>query len=43
MYGKHISVRFVHKLRTEQRFPNFDALKSQIAADAVAARAFFEL
>ncbi|MGV0975493.1 MAG: bifunctional riboflavin kinase/FAD synthetase [Azonexus sp.] len=43
IYGKHISVRFVHKLRTEKRFPNFDALKAQIAADAVAARAFFEL
>lgn len=43
IYGKHISVRFVHKLRNEQRFPNFDALKAQIAADAVAARAFFEL
>lgn len=43
IYGKHISVRFVHKLRNEQRFPNFDALKAQIAADAAAARAFFEL
>ncbi|MFZ1446424.1 MAG: bifunctional riboflavin kinase/FAD synthetase [Candidatus Dechloromonas phosphoritropha] len=41
IYGAHISVRFVHKLRNEQRFPNFDALKAQIAADAVAARAFF--
>lgn len=43
IYGAHLSVRFVHKLRNEQRFPNFDALKAQIAADAVAARAFFEL
>ncbi len=43
IYGRHISVRFVHKLRNEQRFPNFDALKAQIAADAVAARAFFTL
>jgi riboflavin kinase/FMN adenylyltransferase len=43
IYGAHISVRFVHKLRNEQRFPNFDALKTQIAADAVAARAFFKL
>jgi riboflavin kinase / FMN adenylyltransferase len=41
IYGAHISVRFVHKLRKEQRFPNFDALKAQIAADAAAARAFF--
>lgn len=43
VYGAHISVRFVHKLRDEQRFPNFDALKAQIAADAAAARAFFSL
>lgn len=43
IYGAHISVRFVHKLRHEQRFPNFDALKAQIAADAAAARAFFKL
>ena len=42
IYGAHISVRFVHKLRSEQRFPNFDALKVQIAADAAAARAFFK-
>jgi riboflavin kinase/FMN adenylyltransferase len=43
IYGAHISVRFAHKLRDEQRFPNFDALKAQIAADAAAARAFFKL
>ncbi len=43
IYDAHISVRFVHKLRDEQRFPNFDALKAQIAADAAAARAFFKL
>jgi riboflavin kinase/FMN adenylyltransferase len=43
IYGAHLSVRFVHKLRSEQRFPNFDALKAQIAADAAAARAYFRL
>jgi riboflavin kinase / FMN adenylyltransferase len=43
IYGAHIAVRFVHKLRDEQRYPNFDALKAQIAADAVAARLFFKL
>jgi riboflavin kinase/FMN adenylyltransferase len=42
IYGAHISVRFVHKLRDEQRFPNIDALKAQIAVDAAAARAFFK-
>lgn len=43
IYGAHLSVRFVHKLRCEQRFPNLDALKAQIAADATAARDFFKL
>ena len=43
IYGAHIAVRFLQKLRDEQRFPNFDALKAQIAADAAAARAFFKL
>jgi len=43
IYGAHISVRFVKKLRDEQRFPNFDALKAQIAADAAVARAYFKL
>ena len=41
IYGAHISVRFVHKLRDERRFPDFDALKAQIAADATEARLFF--
>lgn len=43
IYGAHISVRFLSKLRDEQRFPNLDALKAQIAADAAAARAYFSL
>ena len=42
IYGAHISVRFVHKLRDEQRFSNFDALKAQIAVDAAMARAYFK-
>lgn len=42
IYGAHLSVRFVHKLRDEQKFPNFDALKAQIAQDAQAARAYFK-
>ena len=41
IYGAHIAVRFVKKLRDERRFPDLDALKAQIAADAAAARAFF--
>lgn len=43
IYGAHIAVRFLRKLRDEERFPNLDALKAQIAADAAAARAYFKL
>jgi riboflavin kinase/FMN adenylyltransferase len=42
IYGAHLSVRFVHKLRDEQKFSSFDALKAQIALDAQAARAHFK-
>jgi riboflavin kinase/FMN adenylyltransferase len=42
IYGAHLSVRFVHKLRDEQKFSSFDALKAQIAQDAQAARAYFK-
>lgn len=42
IYGAHLSVRFVHKLRDEQKFSSFDALKAQIALDAQAARAYFK-
>lgn len=43
IYGAHLSVRFVHKLREEMKFPNLDALKAQIAQDANSARAYFRL
>lgn len=42
IYGAHLSVRFLHKLRSEQRFPNFDALKAQIACDVESAKHYFE-
>jgi riboflavin kinase/FMN adenylyltransferase len=38
VYGEHISVAFIRKLRDEQRFENFDALRRQILLDADAAR-----
>lgn len=41
IYGAHIRVRFLLKLRDERRFSGLDALKAQIAADAAAAREFF--
>ena len=42
IYGAHLNVRFLHKLRDERRFPDLDALRQQIAADVIAARRFFE-
>lgn len=41
IYGAHVHVDFLHKLRDEQRFPDFAALKAQIEHDARQARDWF--
>lgn len=41
IYGRHVQVTFLHKLRDEQRFENFELLKAQIFRDAEAARTYF--
>ena len=41
IYGAHLCVQFVHKLRDEMKFPDLFALQAQIAQDVAAARAFF--
>lgn len=38
VYGEHVSVEFIRKLRDEQRFENFEALRRQILLDAANAR-----
>ncbi len=38
LYDKRITIDFIARLRSEQRFANIDALKSQIAADVQRAR-----
>lgn len=38
LYGQHLRVEFLHKLRDEAKFPNFDALVAQIGKDAALAR-----
>jgi riboflavin kinase/FMN adenylyltransferase len=43
IYGAHVAVSFLKKLRDEQRFESFDDLQQQIRLDAAAARAFFDL
>ena len=40
IYGAHVHVEFLHKLRDERRFDSLDALKQQIQCDAEQARAF---
>ncbi len=41
LYGKHVHVEFMHKIREEMKFESLDALKTQIAADIVVARDYF--
>jgi riboflavin kinase/FMN adenylyltransferase len=41
VYGRRITVEFVHKLRDEERYADVDLLKRQIARDVAAARDFF--
>jgi riboflavin kinase/FMN adenylyltransferase len=41
LYGAHLNIAFLQKLRDEMTFPHLDALKAQIAADVRAARDFF--
>ena len=41
LYGKHVHVEFLHKIREEMKFESLEALKTQIAADIVTARQFF--
>ena len=41
IYGRHVAVDFVRKLRDEERFETFQALKEQIHKDVLEARSFF--
>ena len=42
LYGRHVHVQFLKKLREEMKFESLDALKAQIAGDIVVARDFFD-
>lgn len=42
IYGKHVTVHFLHKLRDEMKFASFDALSAQIARDVAATQKYFE-
>ena len=43
LYGRHVHVEFLHKIRNEMKFSGLDALKAQIAQDVVVARNFFSI
>jgi riboflavin kinase/FMN adenylyltransferase len=43
IYGRRIAVEFLHKLRDEERYPDLDALVSQIRTDVAQARDFFNM
>ena len=41
LYGEHLRVRFLRKLRDEAKFDNLDSLREAIAQDAAQARDYF--
>ena len=41
IYGRRVTVEFVHKLRDEEKYDTLDALTRQIRADVVQARDYF--
>ena len=41
IYGAHLTVRFLHKLRDEMKFSGLDELKAQIARDVDNGKAYF--
>ena len=42
LYGAHLRVRFLKKLRDEKKFDGIEALKAAIARDAREAREYFD-
>jgi len=41
LYGRHLKVKFLHKLRDEEKFDGLDALRAAIGQDAAQARDYF--
>ncbi|HUG78365.1 MAG TPA: bifunctional riboflavin kinase/FAD synthetase [Burkholderiales bacterium] len=41
LYGRHLEVRFLEKLRDEEKYEGLEALRSAIARDALRAREYF--
>ncbi len=43
IYGAHVDVDFLHRIRDEQKFPSFEALRQQIKQDVHQTRQWFHL
>jgi riboflavin kinase/FMN adenylyltransferase len=41
LYGAHLELRFLHRLRAEQKFASIDALRARIAEDVILAQAWW--
>jgi riboflavin kinase/FMN adenylyltransferase len=41
IYGQHLTVEFLHKIRDEMKFDGLDALRTAIQSDKDAARSYF--
>lgn len=41
VYGSHVTVNFLHKLRDEEKYASLELLKDQIARDIAAVRTYF--
>jgi len=42
LYGKHVHVEFLHKIRDEMKFNGLDTLKAQIEQDVIVAKNYFK-
>ncbi|WP_304944246.1 riboflavin kinase, partial [Vallitalea guaymasensis] len=42
IYGQHVQVHFLHKLRNEQKFADLDQLIKQVKQDCQQAKSYFE-
>ena len=42
IYGRHVQVNFLHKLRNEEKYPDLETLKAQIGRDVENAKSFFD-
>ena len=41
IYGRRVTVQFLHKLRDEERYPDLETLSRQICDDVARAREYF--